>query len=173
MVAKGYCDTHYRQLKRNGKAGLTKYEMHGLKHSSTYSSWQAMKARCLNPKLPTYKNYGGRGIKVCDRWEKSFKNFYEDMGPRPSLRHSIDRVDNSGNYTPKNCRWATREQQARNRRDTRKIFYRGAWIRLRVLADAININQATIWSRIHKLGWTAEEAIHGKEKSCADSRSNC
>ena len=81
----------------------------------TYRSWYGMKSRCLNAKQAAYKNYGGRGITVCERW-LSFKNFLADMGPRPSPKHSIDRwPNNDGNYEPSNCRWATATEQARNR----------------------------------------------------------
>jgi hypothetical protein len=72
--------------------------------------------RCYNPKHKIYKYYGGRGISVCARWLKSFANFYLDMGNKPTKKHSIDRIENDGNYTPKNCRWATAKVQARNKR---------------------------------------------------------
>lgn len=80
-----------------------------------YRSWQMAKNRCLNPKARDFQYYGGRGIKMCDEWVKSFDSFLNDMGLRPSPLHTLDRENNEGGYTPDNCQWATRKQQARNR----------------------------------------------------------
>lgn len=85
-------------------------------HAPEYWIWQAMKQRCRNHRHKHYADYGGRGIRVCARWAASFAAFISDVGPRPSSRHSIDRVDNDGNYEPGNCKWSTSSEQARNRR---------------------------------------------------------
>lgn len=93
--------------------------IHGQYQSSEYYAWQHIKDRCYNLKNKRYKDYGGRGITVCDRWKDSFENFLADMGPKPSNKHSIDRIDNDGNYEPKNCKWSTATEQARNQRNQR------------------------------------------------------
>lgn len=89
----------------------------GLSRTPEYKAWKDMRLRCSNPKHKDYPNYGGRGIKVCERWQNSVQAFVADMGPRPSKDHSLDRKENSGNYEPDNCRWATKLEQSRNRRN--------------------------------------------------------
>lgn len=96
---------------------------HGMTHSREYNSWHTMHQRCKCSKIPRFHLYGGKGVRVCERWA-SFENFYADMGPRPE-GHSLDRIDSNGNYEPSNCRWATPRQQASNTRRNRFYTFNG------------------------------------------------
>ena len=91
------------------------WKTHGQSDTVEYQTWRSMLKRCENPKYHNYRLYGGRGVKVCERWHQ-FENFFADMGPRPSDKHSIDRINNDGNYEPGNCRWATWSEQRLNQR---------------------------------------------------------
>jgi hypothetical protein len=89
---------------------------HGMTYSPEFSVWLAMRKRCGNPNNASWRHYGARGITICERWQDSFEAFHADMGSRPSAKHSLDRIDNDGNYEPGNCRWATPSEQQSNRR---------------------------------------------------------
>lgn len=101
-----------------------------------FDVWSGIRKRCNTKTAKDYPNYGGRGIKVCKRWD-FFPNFLQDMGPRPTPNHSIDRIDTNGDYEPKNCRWATRKEQNRNRRNTRFVVYKGKRQPLGDVADLL------------------------------------
>jgi hypothetical protein len=121
------------------------------------SVWRGMKSRCFNPNEKSYKNYGGRGVTVCERWE-DFNNFYEDMGPRPSDKHSIDRIDNDGDYCLENCRWATRVEQNRNCRSNRLWVYQGKKQTISMWAEDTGLSYDTLYRR-WTLGWEIERIL--------------
>lgn len=122
-----------------------------------YRAWAHMMNRCVNPKDFGYRNYGGRGIQVCESW-KTFENFLKDVGLRPSPKFSIDRINNNGNYEPGNVRWATKRQQCRNRRGLHLLTYDGKTQCLSDWADEIGSERELIRSRIRS-GWSAERAL--------------
>jgi hypothetical protein len=117
-----------------------------------------MKQRCYNPNSSQYRYYGGRGIKVCDRWLESFENFYEDMGDCPEGM-SIDRKDSEGDYEPRNCRWATKEEQANNTRSNKWFSYENELKTLSQLGRILNIKRLTLWRRLNAYGWSEERAF--------------
>lgn len=123
-----------------------------------YAAWYSLKQRCTNKNSRNYKNYAGRGIKVCSRWIDSFENFLADMGCRPSDKHSIDRINNNGDYEPENCRWATKKQQANNVRDNKIIEYKGISKTLSEWHDELGFNYATVSARLRK-GYSVEKSF--------------
>jgi len=118
-----------------------------------------MHCRCYRSKHPEYPNYGARGITVCKQWRNNFPMFIADMGPRPSAKHSLDRIDNNGNYEPGNCRWATLTEQNRNQRSNHILTFRGRTLCIAEWAEVTGICDGTLYSRITKQGWTTERAL--------------
>jgi len=157
---------------------------HGMERSPEYRVWTNMRQRCQNPNHNSYKHYGAQGIEVCDKWE-DFSSFYADMGPRPSQHHSIDRIDNEGNYEPSNCHWATRLDQANNTSWNRLVKYQGKEM---TITQAIRmsgsiVTKTAVLKRL-KMGWHIRRAVEtppdmkrllkksSKSKASWDWRSN-
>ncbi len=121
--------------------------------------WSGMVNRCHNPASgKVYKKYGEKGIKVCDKWRKSYKFFLEDMGRIPTLKHTIERIDNNKGYSPENCKWATRREQANNRSNNHIITFKGKAFSAMEWSRLIGINSLTLIARINR-GWTPEKTL--------------
>jgi|ERR1035437_407983 hypothetical protein len=135
---------------------------HGMSHTKEHRAWAAMRNRCYNTNNKRFRYYGGRGITVCDRWKDSFENFLEDMGLCPDKRMSVDRIDNSKNYTQENCHWATWTEQSRNRSNTVFLTAGGITRPIGEWSDITGVRRGAIYRRMHS-GWTPEEAIYGKK----------
>lgn len=161
VLARGWCQKHYLKWWKHGDPN-TGFELHGLTDTPEHNVWGHMRQRCHNTKNKSYKDYGGRGITICDRWRISFQSFYQDMGPRPSADHQIDRIDNDGNYEPSNCRWATRETQLNNYRRNRFITIEGRTQSLKRWVDEFGLNYSTVHRRL-QLGWSNERALELKK----------
>jgi hypothetical protein len=131
---------------------------HGLSYTPEYKAWQTMRLRCTVPTNLAYADYGGRGIKVCDRWLNSVAAFIEDMGPKPSPRHELDREDNNGHYEPNNCRWVTRKVNDRNRRSNRFVTFRGESKTMAEWCEILTLPSDTVTYRL-KTGWGVEKAL--------------
>jgi hypothetical protein len=167
----------YRSLKRGatGSCGCLGREIaskrsrkHGLTGTPEYRCWHAMIARCRDPHAAGFEHYGGRGIRVCDQWQ-SFEGFLADMGPRPTLNHSIDRIDGTRGYEPGNCRWATTSEQARNRNNNVVIEFRGQSRTLVEWCEELGLREPTIRSR-RRRGERDPELLFGPpRKACASN----
>ena len=123
-----------------------------------YRIWCNLRNRCQNPNNPSYANYGGRGIQVCDRWN-DFENFLSDMGRRPSAKHSIERVDNSGPYAPDNCVWIPKGDQNKNKRNVKQFTYQGETLHLSDWARRFDVSMKLLYKRIYEYGWSFEKAL--------------
>ena len=126
--------------------------------SPEWISWASMRQRCNNQKGEQYPRYGGRGITVCDRWQNSYPNFLADMGRRPTLKHSLERIDLNGPYSPENCKWATSREQARNRSNNVKLELNGVHLCARDWSERLGISEGAICKRI-KAGWSVERIL--------------
>lgn len=131
---------------------------HGLSRTVEYNLWNGIKARCENPNEIGYDNYGGRGIKMCERWRHSFENFLTDVGRRPGPEYSLDRIDNNGDYEPENTRWATRKEQTNNTRRNHLLEYNGEKLTISQWSDRTGISRMLLRYRI-MANWSAEKAL--------------
>ncbi len=136
----------------------------GRKIPSEYKTWEQMKKRCLSLNNPAYPRYGGRGIVICSQWKDSYETFYKDMGPKPSSKYTIERINNDGPYSPENCKWATRKEQASNKRTSVVAkFYTGSKT-MKELGAEYGINHETLRARLCK-GLSLKEALEYKKHS--------
>jgi len=149
-------DSAVRQGQKS--CGCTRTITHGLSSSPEFQAWSSIKKRCLKPNNNQYKDYGARGISICKEWKNSFEDFYKDMGPRPSLKHSIDRIDNNKGYSKENCRWATMSEQNLNKRNSRKLSFNNETKSLTEWSRITGIKFETLRSRL-SLNWPIERAL--------------
>jgi hypothetical protein len=140
------------------RARTRKHGMAGHNRPPEYDAWAHMIRRCYTPTTKAFEHYGGRGITVCQRWRDSFEAFLADMGPRPSAKHSLDRINNDGNYEPSNCRWATTDEQARNTRRNVKVTFRGETKTVAEWGRALGFPREVLRRRI-AVGWPVELAL--------------
>jgi hypothetical protein len=138
-------------LERRIDASKKANRIHGGHLVPEYQSWNAMKNRCLNANREVFPLYGGRGITLCERWADSFEAFRQDMGPRPSPQHSIERKDGNLGYEPSNCLWATRAEQANNRSTSQRATFRGTTKTIAEWSKELGVPYSTLWNR-HKSG---------------------
>jgi hypothetical protein len=131
---------------------------HGASKTLAYKRWVGMIQRCTNPRSQKWPDYGARGITVCARWSESFENFVADMGECPP-GGSLDRIDNDGPYSPENCRWATHEQQASNRRNNTTIVVRGEHMTIAQACKRYGVSQTVAGGRLRR-GWSPERAFN-------------
>lgn len=131
---------------------------HGRCRSPEYNSWCAMKDRCNNQNNQDYEQYGGRGIKICQRWDESFEAFLQDMGLRQKGKNTVERLDANGDYEPSNCRWASQKEQTRNKRNSRRLTFNDETLALGEWAERIGVHYSVLQSRLDR-GWPLEAAL--------------
>ncbi|MEO6305967.1 MAG: hypothetical protein ABIP51_22665 [Bacteroidia bacterium] len=153
-------------IEYNKSAKVHGFTKKGTKQITEYYAWSSMKDRCLREKHPAYDRYGGRGIKICKRWLNSFKNFLDDMGYKPEKHLTLDRIDNNKGYYKENCRWASKDIQNSNRKNTPLIQYRGVLLTKAAWARLILIPSGNLCSQLKRK--TIEEIIlyYEKKRNC-------
>ena len=159
---------HYTRWRRHGdvnvvkKAPIPKYrgqtKTHGMTGTRIYRIWLGMKQRCFYEKSHNFEYYGGRGISVCEKWKNSFETFFEDMKLPPTEKHSLERIDNDGNYCPENCKWATATEQMNNSRHCHYLTYQGETLTISQWTKKMGLTRSVIHARL-KTGWTVDRTI--------------
>lgn len=158
------CGCYSREIA--SKRMKEKNHRHGKSKISEYNIYLSMKKRCLNENHNSYKDYGGRGISICESWKNSFENFIKDMGERPSKKHSIERINNELGYSKDNCKWATRTEQARNVRNNRIIDFNGDKKCLSEWAEIIGVSWQNLYYKlIVSKNYQLEKLLEGKYDS--------
>lgn len=147
-------------LAREYRASL---RTHGKTNTSEFKIWGSILTRVKNPKYHSFELYGGRGIGISEEWSNSFEAFLRDMGPRPSPKHSVERIDVNGNYCKENCRWATQREQCRNKRTNHLVTYKGETLPLVVWTERLGFRKTTLRNRLVS-GWSIEMAMTEPEK---------
>lgn len=138
--------------------GQSNYQKSTSRQTKEYMTWSHIKSRCLNVNDKRYLDYGGRGICICERWKNSFENFFEDIGIAPTAKHQIDRIDNSGDYEPSNCRWSSIKEQANNKRNNIFLVLNGEEKTASEWSEILNMQSSTIIKR-KKSGWTDYDCL--------------
>jgi len=136
---------------------------HGMHSTRIYEIWSGMLKRCSNPNSKTFKFYGGRGVGVSERW-RNFENFFADMGNPPTNSHTLERKDVNGDYTPENCTWASRIEQARNKRNNVKVLLKGKAYALSEACEIVGIGYKKVHARLTKSAWPIEKALSADAK---------
>jgi len=157
IVSYGHLTETHKPIKSCGCITKDRLTVHGLTAHKDYGIWKAMRQRCNNHRYPRYSDYGGRGITICASWD-DFAVFIHDMGDRPTPKHSIERRNNDGNYSPENCKWATLTEQARNTRRSRILTLNGVSMTVPEWAEKLGVNKGSIHSRI-KYGWPEHKIL--------------
>ena len=147
---------------RSEKIGALNYKHGEAKKTKENKAWFAIKDRCYNKNAEKYPIYGGRGIIVCDRWLNSYEDFLSDIGRAPTPKHSIDRIDVNGNYTPKNCKWATPKEQANNTRTNVLLTLNNTTLNLKQWAEWLGYEYKYFHSQIRYKNKTLEQLAHGR-----------
>lgn len=152
------CGCHKSTMITNSKIKHGHTTSKGRK-SKAYNAWMHMKMRCVNPNDEHFSLYGGRGIKVCDEWMRSYEQFFADMGEPPTSRHSLDRINVNGDYEPGNCRWVTQKIQTNNQRRNLYFTYQGETHTLKEWCEIKKLSYDKVRQRIQRLNWSFERAI--------------